>query len=122
MNNALRWLPAVMKDDPYTSMVHIDDANKANGPLSGRTDGYWFDLKDLLLYGEQFSNFALTANDGAIALPAVDNVNKRYPTLAMAQGLFANSGKTDILEDGVISLTILGSQKDTTPSPSPIGI
>lgn len=122
MNNALRWLPAMMKDDPYTSMVHIDDDNMANGPLTGRTDGYWFDLKDLLLYGEQFSNFTLTTADGAIALPAVDNVNKRYPTLAMADGLFADAEKNDILEDGVISLTILGSQKDTTPSPSPMGI
>lgn len=121
MDNAMRWLPRMMADDPYTSMVLLDQANKDNGPLTGQTDGYWFDLKDLFLYGEQYSNFAMTAADGAIGMPAADG-QKRYPTLAMANSIFvAESGGT-LLEDGIVNLSIMGSQKDTTPSPSPIGI
>lgn len=120
MDNAMRWLPAMMKDDPYTSMVLVPTATKDNGPLANQTEGYWFDMRDLLLYGEHFTNFALTASDGGIAMPQADG-QKRYPTLAMADALFSGANKT-ILEDGICNLTILGTQKDTTPSPSPIGI
>lgn len=121
MDNAMRWLPRMMADDPYTSMVLLAQADRNNGPLAGRTDGYWFDLKDLFLYGEQYANFALTAADGAIGMPAADG-QKRYPTTAMANAIFANEAKSTILEDGIVNLSILGSQRDTTPSPSPVGI
>ena len=121
MDNAMRWLPRMMADDPYTSMVLLDQANKENGPLTGQTDGYWFDLKDLFLYGEQYSNFAMTAADGAIGMPMASG-QKRYPTLAMANSIFVSGSGGVLLEDGIVNLSILGSQRDTTPSPSPIGI
>nr|QJB20703.1 MAG: major capsid protein [Microvirus sp.] len=121
MDNAMRWLPRMMADDPYTSMVLLDQANKEKGPLTGLTDGYWFDLKDLFLYGEQYSNFAMTAADGAIGMPTASG-QKRYPTLAMANSIFAAPSGGTLLEDGIVNLSIMGSQKDTTPSPSSIGI
>lgn len=121
MDSALRWLPAMMRDDPYTSMVNVETATKDNGPLNNPTQGYWFDMRDLLLYGEQFVNFAFAAGDGGIALPTVAG-QKRYPDLTMAQSLFADAEKSFILEEGVASFTILGSQRDTTPSPRPVGI
>jgi len=121
MDNAMRWLPRMMADDPYTSMVLLDQANKDNGPLTGQTDGYWFDLKDLFLYGEQYSNFAMTAADGAIGMPTAAG-QKRYPTLAMANSIFVSESGGTLLEDGIVNLSIMGSQKDTSPSPSPIGI
>lgn len=121
MDNAMRWLPRMMADDPYTSMVLLDQANKDNGPLTGQTDGYWFDLKDLFLYGEQYSNFAMTAADGAIGMPTAAG-QKRYPTLAMANSIFVSESGGTLLEDGIVNLSIMGSQKDTTPSPSAIGI
>ena len=111
----------MVADDPYTSMVLLDQANKENGPLTGQTDGYWFDLKDLFLYGEQYSNFAMTAADGAIGMPTAAG-QKRYPTLAMANSIFVSESGGVLLEDGIVNLSILGSQKDTTPAPSPIGI
>jgi len=110
----------MMRDDPYTSMVLVPTATVGNGPLANQTEGYWFDMRDLLLYGEQFTNFALGASDGGIAMPQADG-QKRYPTLAMADALFSGENK-QILEDGICNLTILGTQKDTTPSPAPIGI
>lgn len=121
MDNAMRWLPRMMADDPYTSMVLLDQAHKDNGPLTGLTDGYWFDLKDLFLYGEQYSNFAMTAADGAIGMPTASG-QKRYPTLAMANSIFVSEKGGTLLEDGIVNLSIMGSQKDTTPSPSSIGI
>jgi len=121
MDNAMRWLPRMMADDPYTSMVLLDQANKDNGPLTGQADGYWFDLKDLFLYGEQYSNFAMTAADGAIGMPTAAG-QKRYPTLAMANSIFVSESGGTLLEDGIVNLSIMGSQKDTSPSPSPIGI
>lgn len=121
MDNAMRWLPRMMADDPYTSMVLLDQAHKDNGPLAGQTDGYWFDLKDLFLYGEQYSNFAMTAADGAIGMPTAAG-QKRYPTLAMANSIFVSQSGGVLLEDGIVNLSIMGSQKDTSPSPAPIGI
>jgi len=118
MDRAVRWLPAMMRDDPYTSLAKI---TAGTGPLSANSDDYWVDLKDLFLYGEQYSNFAMTAADGAIGMPAADG-QKRYPTLAMANSIFVSGTGGTLLEDGIVNLSIMGSQKDTSPSPSPIGI
>ena len=37
LDSALRWLPAMMRDDPYTSMVNVETASKNNGPLDNPT-------------------------------------------------------------------------------------
>ena len=67
MDRALRWLPAMMSDDPYNSLVQIADSEKDHGPLATQAEGYILDLKDLLLYGEQYVNYALSSgSDGAI--------------------------------------------------------
>lgn len=115
MTSAQRWLPAIMRDDPYTSLVKMA---AGTGPLSANTDAYWVDLKDLFLYGDQFINFALTeTNAGLVALPTAA-LDKRYVTEAMIDGLFVSTGADMVKQDGVVQLNILGSLKDTTP---PIG-
>lgn len=121
LDSALRWLPAMMRDDPYTSMINVETASKNNGPLDNPTDGYWFDMRDLFLYGEHFANFTIDGNSGGVALPAL-NGQKRYPDVAMAKSLFRNAGKETIYEEGVASFTILGSQRDASPAPRPMGI
>ena len=115
MSSAQRWLPAIMRDDPYTSLVK---QAAASGPLQANTDAYWVDLKDLFLYGDQFVNFALTeTNAGMVALPTA-GLDKRYVTEAMIDGLFVTAGADMVKQDGVVRLSILGSLTDTTP---PIG-
>lgn len=115
MTNAQSWLPAIMRDDPYTSLKKVA---AGSGPLSANTDAYWVDLKDLFLYGDQFVNFALTATDaGLVAAPSA-TLDKRYATEAMIDGLFVGAGADLVKQDGVVRLSILGSLKDTTP---PIG-
>lgn len=115
MTSAQRWLPAIMRDDPYTSLVK---QTAGTGPLSSNTDAYWVDLKDLFLYGDQFVNFALTeTNAGLVALPTT-GLEKRYVTEAMIDGLFTTTTADMVKQDGVCRLSILGSLVDTTP---PVG-
>lgn len=118
MDTAMEWLPAIFRDDAYSSLVQVA---AAQGPLVGQTDGYVFDLKDLFLYGEQFTNYGPDAAMNAIALPA-DNMQKRYPTLAMANALFAAEGGGIIEEDGRIDMTFSTAVEDTTPSPYQLGL
>lgn len=117
MDSVYKWLPAILNDDPDTSFMHIDDP--ANGPLANQTEGYWFDLKDLLLYGEQYVNYALgTPGNNHIAMPSA-GLQKYYPTAAMADSVFAKAEKNLVRQDGIVSLTVLGSTVDHTPSVVP---
>lgn len=122
MNGALSWLPALMKDDPYTSLMTLAaDA----GPLQTivtDAEGYVFDVKDLLLYGDDYVNFARTATDAnMVSLPSADLSNKDYPSLADVQGLFVSTVAgtlQSVKQDGIVSLSVLGAQIDTTPANS----
>lgn len=121
MTDAMGWLPAIMRDDPYTSLRKVA---AGSGPLSANTDAYWVDIKDLFMYGDQFVNFALTATDaGMVALPTA-GLNKRYVQQSDLDGLFADTSSPTCLvkQDGVCKLSILGSLKDTTPPIGRLGI
>jgi len=119
LDNALHWLPAIMSDRPDTSLKNIA---ATKGPLPSLTDeeGYWVDVRDLLMYGDQFLNFSLTATDaGLVALPTAA-ASPRYASAADIDGLFVNPG-TDvspanrfIRQDGIVTLAILGAQQDQT--------
>lgn len=112
LSGALSWLPAIMRDDPYTSLHKFP---ALTGPLGANTDDYWVDLKDLFLYGDQFVNFALTETDaGLMALPT-PGLEKRYPTEAMIDAFFVDSAKEVVRQDGIVTLTVLGALTDTTP-------
>lgn len=116
MNDAFAWLPAIMRDDPWTSMRKFDNA--AGWPLANQTGDYWLDIKDLFLYGEQFINHN-EAFANKLPMPTA-SLGKRYPAWADLQKLFkddAVSGtKQWVREDGRIDLTISGALKDTTPN------
>lgn len=115
LTDAMAWLPAIMRDDPYTSVRKFA---AGSGPLSANTDAYWVDVKDLFMYGDQFCNFALTETDaGMVALPTA-GLEKRYVTQAMIDGLFQTAGTNTVNQDGIVKLQVLGALKDTTP---PIG-
>lgn len=117
LNNAFAWLPAIMKDDPYTSLRQFADEA---GPLSGTTDanGYWIDLRDLYLYGEQFTNFAPTAgSENVLDLPdAALGGSMWLPRDAMSKSFFVDAAGTafNIRQDGIVHLTIAGRQVDNT--------
>lgn len=117
-NNALSWLPAVMNDDPYTSLRQFAETE---GPLAATfTDaqGYWVDLKDLLLYGDQFVNYDLASgSNNAVALPKA-TLQRFYADTADAASLFVDTDPgtaVTVREDGVIALSIKSIYRDTTP-------
>lgn len=116
MNDAFSWLPSVLSKDPWSSMKRVDAGEP---PLAANTDNYWIDLKDLLLYGDQFINFALTATDANIIDLPTAALQKRYVDSDDMNSVFVDntgaSGKNLIRQDGVASLNILGAQVDTSP-------
>lgn len=117
MSDALSWLPAIMRDDPYTSMRKITDGTR--DPLNGGLSGdYWVDIKDLFLYGEEYRNHSESWLNG-IAFPEAD-LDRRYPTLAMARNFFVDNGESGtkqfVKEDGICNLTVKGALRDTTPT------
>lgn len=116
MDTAREWLPAILRDDPESSLIEVP---AAAGPLNMNVD-YYLDLRDLFLYGEQFTNQVLTAVDqNIVGLPAQTTFQKRYPDLAMSQSMFvddAGAGTKQFVEtDGRIDIVIAGNITDTTP-------
>lgn len=111
---ALEWLPAIMRDDPWTSVKKFAETE---GPFSVVSDanGYWLDLKDLFLYGDQFINFAVAADNTAnlVNLPTA-TMNTLYPASGDIDNLFSGAAKT-VKQDGVVQLSVLGALQDTTP-------
>nr|QJB20413.1 MAG: major capsid protein [Microvirus sp.] len=114
MNSGILWHPAIMRDDPWTSFVEF--ADNGSGPLASENEGYWLDLRDLMLYGDQYVNYALnTAGQNLVALPS-PSFERRFATAADADALFAGA-KNEIHSDGIVSMSILGTQIDHTPRP-----
>lgn len=129
MDSPLEWLPAVMRNDPYTSLT--EEQHNA-GPLNGifnSADDYWWDQRDLLLYGDQFLNFdttpTLQPNDfNSVALPAssgAGNIRLNYVAGADINAMFSawddeegDNGLNKVRVDGVVSLNIHGHQEDHT--------
>lgn len=114
LRNALDWLPAIMRDDPWTSMRKYAETG---GPFSVVSDagGYWLDLKDLFIYGDQFINFSGTGitNGSFVDLPTA-GFNTLYPSATDIDAFFAGENKK-VKQDGVVQLSILGALIDTTP-------
>lgn len=111
MRDAYSWLPAINEDDPYTSVRNF--ANTA-GPLQGNvTNGYWVDVRDLLLYGDQFFNFAADADMSKVDLPTTA-MQRRFASSADADALYVAPAQNKIRQDGVVSINILGRQVDHT--------
>ena len=86
-------------------------ATGANGPLgSTPTNGYWADLRDLYIYGDQFRNFDIeAAGDGSHVLLPNASLEEKYAASADADGLFsAASPANQVRTDGVAQFKILG--------------
>jgi len=117
MNSVLSWLPALMQSDPQARRKLFGDNI---GPFQAGSDtaGYWVDMGDLFTYGEQFVNHSLAGTAAnMLPIPAANLANKRYPTtFSWIQELFAGTTPVSMVEqDGIVSLTILGTLKDESP-------
>lgn len=118
LEGALAWLPAILNGDASIPLRNfLDGTGPVPGYATAEDTGYWIDVKDLFMHGDQFVNYDLTtATDGnAMALPTADG-NHRYIAEAMIDGLFKTPSTAKyIRQDGIVSLSIAGRQTDTTP-------
>lgn len=114
LSDALSWLPAIMRDDKRASLRSIANGT---GPLSGLTADYIVDLRDLYLYGDQFTNVDLATASGfnEVTLPNVAG-DRKYPDTTDMDSFFTGVSKL-IKTDGVVNLDILGTTVDMTPGP-----
>lgn len=105
------WLPAVLHDESTVGHLVIPDDI---GPLGGvlTAEDYMLSIRDLLLYGEQFVNYA-PAGAGFVALPTA-TVQRRYADAAQSMALFSDPTNGRFRADGMISLGIMGRQRETT--------
>jgi len=124
MRDAYSWLPAPLAQDPLTSFVKVPSGEY---PLSDSSSAYTLDIKDLLLYGDQFVNVSLAATVDSVSdtlnnvgLPNAGLTNVRYPSLTDAELLFVDDAAPGTLQyvkqDGICTLHILGRQVDTSPN------
>lgn len=120
MNDAYAWLPAIMDDQPYTSLRKWDELA---GPIGDLASDYWVDLRDFLLYGEQFVNTLGATDNNFVTLPD-DNaanpdlpLNTSYASDADIDAMFVDAvgGSKYVRCDGRIDLSILSRQRDGTP-------
>lgn len=116
LTDAFSWLPATLREDVYTSLKKFTGGASGVGPLGANVDAdYWVDMRDLAIHGDQFINFDRTWDDASIVALPDAAMNKRYPTAAMVDGLFANAAFNEINHDGIVTTSILGALSDTTP-------
>lgn len=108
MDDLLAWLPRQTNEDLRARMKKF---TAGTGPLPSNTDDYWFDVGDLLSYGDQFWNWAI--DEGELAMPTAAGEFK-YPTEAMVDTLFSGVAK-QLRMDGVVQFNIRSSIRDVTP-------
>ena len=113
LDNALSWLPALMRDEPHTSLkgFALSASGAGTSPITGQTEEHWVDMRDLFLYGDQFVNHSTGAN--RIAVPAA-NSELRYGTAAMADALFKVAAANKIRTDGVHRMAVKGHNTTST--------
>lgn len=117
MANAAKWMPPANADDAWASLQkHVTTAGSGPVPTISDAEGYVWDMKDLLLYGEQFLNFdpaAVTARS-LVDLPNASG-KQDYVDEDDINAMFVSGTADQIRQDGVVHLNIRGRQRDTTP-------
>lgn len=121
MDDAFAWLPALMRDEPHTSVVKYVTGD---GPFPGidmgdDALGYWIDRRDLFLHGDHFRNWSPDAAGGNFpALPTVAG-EKRWLDLTALRSFFKDSDSSAphaqyFYYDGIVNLNIAGHTTTAT--------
>ena len=114
MGNVLDFLPAVLQQN-YEESYKLVAEN--DGPLASvMTQGYWVDIRDLYLGGEQFCNYAPSGIVGTAQLPTADG-QRRYMADADINALFKTpsgvGAAIHVTVDGIAHFSIAGRQTRT---------
>lgn len=118
LTKTFAWMPDMLAHEPGTKLIEYA---ALAGPIGAASVGYYVDIGDLFMYGDQFANFSLASTDGNfVALPDVDMAPRYYPSSSDIDGLFIAANATNLVkQDGVISLAIAGTPQttlDTSPN------
>lgn len=118
MDNNRMWLPAMALNDPQIGWrFFAEGAGPIQASLTG-TEGYWLDIRDLMMYGDQFTNFDPAATDAnMIPLPSADLESAYAPTLDSIKEFFV-TGATDFYVeiDGIWTYQIASQVRDYSPT------
>lgn len=109
MTDAFAWLPATLWDQARVGIRKLDNDQmvKDGGAIQ-------FDVKDLMVYGDQFLNALDYAEANMVALP--DNVaNVEYVADADIKAMFSSDTVFMVTQDGHCELTIASSTTDPEP-------
>jgi len=111
MDHVLNWLPPQLHAENDASHVFFETGE---GPLPSLVDpeGYWLDLRDLLVHGEHFINYDPAARSPFANLPTATG-QRRYAAEAEIKALFAEADGR-FTTDGLATPTILGRQSERT--------
>jgi len=117
MNDIYTWLPPALDSDPTASFKKV---NAANGIFEGVTDDVIVDMRDLLMYGEQFTNQDLSTDVSAsmptVALPTTAN-QRFYPDAALEKQLFTTAASAYYIRaDGLLQVEIASRVVDNYPT------
>lgn len=115
LDNAMAWMPAVMSDQPETSLREF---SKTTGPVeeTANLPDYWLDMRDLYTHGDQFMDLSDYEDPNVfnkVDLPR--DTNKKYVYETDINQFFVGGGNQRFLrQDGVLQAHILGTQQDMT--------
>lgn len=119
MASSAMWMPIANADDPWSSLQkHVVASGSGPVPTIADANGYVWDMRDLLMYGEQFVNFdpAAKAASSLVDLPTTTG-GQDYVDADDITSLFVGSSQI-IKQDGVVHLSIKSrNATDMTPGP-----
>lgn len=111
MADVKSWLPAMLHGD--VDLGHLKWPQD-EGPFADVfNDDYWIDIRDLLLYGDQFINYDPDGEVPFLNLPAAD-ATRRYAAESEVRTFFVDDEAGKFEADGICSINVLGRQKPTT--------
>lgn len=116
-DNLLNWMPAMLRGSPEAT---LEKFTGGTGPFSGSldtasTDDYIVDLRDLLIYGEQFTNVEpgslSNANVVNTIVDTLTNNSQKYVPDADIDAMFISGDATgQLAEDGLFEPSILSHE------------
>ena len=124
MQDGVSWLPIMLRDNDFASMKQV---TKAGSILpTAAADGFWVDIADVFMHGDQFFHNTVEATQMPIGGPIVAlpeaGLNARFPSKAMVDALFKDVANNVLYQDGVMRLQVLGTLTDTTPRSNVVGM
>lgn len=126
MDSVRQWLPAVLHNQADLGHVYQGPETGPFPHFWNETDGnvgYWFDIRDLLAYGDQYVNYTIPSQTDGVRefpfanLPRYLDAARRYVIAGEVRAMFADAFKENghIQVDGLCSLTIKGRQRPSQP-------